>query len=290
MPAATTHIEFSRDVYNSLPPSMQRQIKNLPMYFLGSQGPDLFFFHHLSVLPGSLRKIGARMHNEHIMESLSFMKYDCSGNPHLYSYYMGFLTHYALDSLVHPLVEYHAYARHAKTGTPEGEAHFTIEGELDQYMLSTKHHPYNLSSDLSVSKEDAHLLAQMYHELLETVFHIQVPAKQISAACSDCRWATDALKPSAGKYAVVYRMESLFKQPHMISGMMLWNKNDCSPALNQDHQPFEVPGYSSTKDRRSFTELYRDAGVLAVSLMNDLSAACITRDFLGRPLQQQSES
>ena len=284
MPAATTHVEFSRDVYNALPQSMQKEIKDLPMYFLGSQGPDLFFFHRLSILPGSLRSVGARMHSEHIRETLKFMAYDCSGNPHLYSYYMGFLTHYALDSLVHPLVEYHAFERHTQAGTPEGEAHFTIEGELDQYMLSVKHHPYNLSNDLTVTKEDAKLLAQMYHELFESVFDLQIPVKEIASACRDCSWATNALKPSSGKYKFVYQAESLFKQPHMVSGMMLWNKTDHTSALNPDHQPFEVPGYPDTRDTHSFTELYHDAAILAHCLMKNLNPEDISKDFLGRPL------
>jgi hypothetical protein len=282
MPAATTHVEFARDVYNALPENMQNQIPDLPMYFLGSQGPDLFFFHRLSVLPGSLAKLGSRMHREHIRETISFMYHDCRENPHLYSYYQGFLTHYALDSLCHPLIEWYAHVEHEQTGIFEGEAHFTYEGDLDQYVLNQKHHSYNVSHDLTVSKEDSRLIGQMYHELFEAVFHTEVPAKTIAEAPGQCSAATSLLKPSSQKYSFVFHAESLLHQPHMVSGMMLWNKSDHPSVLNLDHETFEVPGYPDTRDNRSFPQLYQDAASFAVKLISGIQDDDFKRDFLGR--------
>ena len=57
MPAATTHVAFAKDVYR-LNTDVQSKVENMPMYLLGSQGPDLLFFSRASILPGSLKKYG----------------------------------------------------------------------------------------------------------------------------------------------------------------------------------------------------------------------------------------
>ena len=66
MPAATTHYEFSKDVYLSLDAKHADMITNLNMFYLGSQGPDLFFFNEAVITSKSLKKLGNRMHDEKI--------------------------------------------------------------------------------------------------------------------------------------------------------------------------------------------------------------------------------
>jgi len=283
MPAATTHVEFARDVFNALPAEMQRSITDLPMYFLGSQGPDLFFFHRFSVLPGSLRGIGARMHREHIAESIFFLHDAAADQPALFSYYQGYLTHYALDSLCHPLIEWYAERAHAERGVPASEAHFRYEGDLDQYVLKNRHHPYSVYEDLTVSKADAALLGSLYHDLLRQVFQLDIPAEKLAQAPHDCSLETRMLKPGPIKYAMVARAESLLHQPHMVSAMMLWNKSDSPAVLNLDHSLFRSRDDSLPSDTRSFPQLYHEAALKAVRLMKGpLNPDDLALDFLGR--------
>ena len=53
MPAATTHAEFAKSVYEAMNEDQKKEITSFPMYYLGSQGPDLFFFHRYMFLPNS---------------------------------------------------------------------------------------------------------------------------------------------------------------------------------------------------------------------------------------------
>ena len=198
MPAATTHVEFARDVFNALPKELQDQVTNMQLYFLGSQGPDFFFFSRLMALPGSLKKYGDLMHVEKIAETIRFMDVYTERVPALRSYFLGFLTHYALDSTAHPLVCAFAAEEHKTLGTHETEAHFRMEGEIDVFMLNRKNRSarqYGVYTDLKVSKEDAALLAKMYHELLLAVYGMEVPEKNIRQTAGEVYFATRALKP-----------------------------------------------------------------------------------------------
>ena len=59
MPAATTHFEFAKDAYNLLDENIKEKITNLPLFYLGSEGPDLFFFSHYVALPNSFFPVQA---------------------------------------------------------------------------------------------------------------------------------------------------------------------------------------------------------------------------------------
>ena len=56
MPAAATHVEFGKDILNALPAKLRNKITDMPMFFIGTQGPDILYFSHMSVMPGSLHK------------------------------------------------------------------------------------------------------------------------------------------------------------------------------------------------------------------------------------------
>ncbi len=287
MPAATTHVEFARDVFNSLSPALQDGIKNMPLYYLGSQGPDFFFFSRLMALPGSLKYCGDTMHEIKIAETIRYMDEYTARESALRSYFYGFLTHYALDSTAHPLICAFAAEEHAVLGTHETEAHFREEGEIDVYVLNRKNrsaHQYGVYTDLKVTKQDAALLAKMYHELLLDIYGIDAPVERIRQTAGEVYFATRALKPNRLKFALVEKIESLAGAPHLISGMMLENKKSLPAVLNLAHREWEVPGYGGLKDTRSFDDLYQEALEKAIHLMKKREPEDFDRSFVGLPI------
>ena len=104
MPAAATHIEFGKDFLDAIPKRMRKQITDLPMFWMGTQGPDILYFHHMSFLPGALHKYGNMLHEEKIHEQFDFLFDYCKQNPSLESYLTGYLCHYALDCKAHGLI------------------------------------------------------------------------------------------------------------------------------------------------------------------------------------------
>ena len=176
MPAATTHVEFAKDVFRALPEAQKQEITDMPMYYMGSQGPDMLFFSRFSILPGTLAPIGGKMHDEKIREVLSFFENYAHRDPALRSYYDGYLCHYALDQNEHPLINAYAHHESMRTGRTESEIHFRIEGEFDVYILSLKGRSwkdYDVYKYLQLPQEDAEKLALMYQSMIKNVFGIE---------------------------------------------------------------------------------------------------------------------
>ena len=287
MPAATTHIEFARDVLDILPAEERKRITNLPMYYLGSQGPDFFFFSNYVVLPGTLYRCGSVMHEQKTAALLDAMRRLCAHSGDLYSYYCGFLCHYALDSSAHPLIRYFASKEAKETGVKEIEAHFREEGMIDVHVLKLRGRTplsYSVYRDLAVSRSDARDLGAMFRLLFREVYGWDIPAAKIEHTAAVIVRMTRWLKPGSElKYTIADKAENLLKKPKLVTGMMLAHKEkDFIEVLNENHVEHEVPGQPGVTDSRSFDEIYAEALPLAGELIAELRPEEITKDFEGR--------
>jgi hypothetical protein len=289
MPAATTHVEFARDVFNDLPNDLQNQIQDLPMYFLGSQGPDLFFFSRAAILPHSLRKYGIRMHREKVAEVIAFFRRYAAGTPRLEDYVKGFLCHYALDVTVHPLIRHAAHQEFLEAGRNENEAHLSIESCLDAWMLKQRGctiQDYSCYRDLHISKDDQLLLAGMYRSMFLHVFGLDIREQEIVRAEHEAYSLLKALRPNhIFKYRLAQHVETLVRRPHLVSALMLYESSDEPAVLNLRRQPYTVPGAPQASGSSSFPELYRQAQQYAVQLIRERGPIVVTRDYLGNPIQ-----
>ena len=197
MPAATTHAEFAKSVYEAMPEEKKQKITSLPMYYLGSQGPDLFFFHRYMFLPNSLHQYGNLIHSQKVKETIAYMKAH-TPTPALHSYYCGFLTHYSLDAFCHPIINAFAKMEQDLHGTHVSEAHFRLEGEIDGWLLNKLGRSvkdYNVYNMLKISDQEVKELARMYHGLFQIVYALNIPEKTIENACRDCMRITRQLRP-----------------------------------------------------------------------------------------------
>ena len=282
MPAATTHAEFARIVYEAMTEEQKQEIPNLPMYYIGSQGPDLFFFHRYMFLPNSLNQYGSMMHAENVKETIAYMK-DHTHTPALHSYFAGFLTHYALDSSCHPIINAFSRKENELEGTHVSEAHFRIEGEIDGWLLNKLGRSvkdYNVYNMLKVTDSDVKELGRMYHGLFLSVFALNIPKKNIEEACYDCMRITRQLRPGKRKHRAVRTVESIARMPHLITGMMLTDKENAQPSvLNPDHDSWNWYGES----RKTFPELMEKAKDYALELISDTDPQRIKTNFDGVP-------
>ena len=112
MPAIFTHVQFGKDVIASLPPSFTRLMEKHPQcFYLGTQGPDLLFYHKpLQKKNNPTRKRGWALHavppKEFFLQGAKYLlddrqNYDSDGNFNPQSkeaaYLLGFLCHFCLD-------------------------------------------------------------------------------------------------------------------------------------------------------------------------------------------------
>jgi hypothetical protein len=274
MPAVTTHIECAKDIYDSLPLGKQIVINNKNMFFLGAQGPDLFYFYKLGV-PSRLNQIGNYLHNNQIYNVIKYMDeyVKRSGNYNLLNYYYGYLCHYALDSEVHPLV--FQRSRYGNLGDePELVIHYRIEAFIDKYMLNKKNRTiksFDAHKLIQISKEEREQLAKMYVSLFKDVLGLTVEQEKIEKSCRDMVRALIILKPNSKiKYNAIQNYETLSGKDHTISSLMLYNDFDnVDYVLNNDRHEFVNIDDDSLVYNDSFDDLYEKAIKKAVKLITE---------------------
>ena len=288
MPAATTHVEFAKDVYRLLSDEMKQQITNMPMFYLGSQGPDMLFFSKASLFPGSLKKYGNLMHASKVPQVIAhFEKY--REDPDLNSYFMGFLCHYALDSAAHPLVFALAKHIHNETGNHEGTVHVTLEAHIDIWILHQRGrsiYDYDVNKLMKVSRSYRKKLGNMYSSMFKEVYGLDIPEKDCARAAFETGTLTGVLYPNKYSHAVIYGLENILHIPHSFSGMILYGKNDMR-IINLDHREYPLHFDSERHIRSSFPELYGQAALNAVRILQNHTPEDFILNFEGVPCQPE---
>lgn len=104
MPDAGVHYAFGREVYDSLPQEIQKELIREP-YTVALYGPDPWFMYRPR---GDKRwRRGRRMHTARtgaFLTALAKRAGSGKGGKEMFSYLAGFLCHYALDSTTHPYI------------------------------------------------------------------------------------------------------------------------------------------------------------------------------------------
>lgn len=150
MPAILTHHLFGIEVHDELQQLVGSTARARDAFLLGNQGPDPLLC--LKALPSSVayKDIGTTMHvsrpaellgavHRHLMTDGSERESQDSR-----AFALGFLCHYLLDSIAHPLVyaQQNAICEAGVPGLPPERGgrivHALIETELDEYMLDAK--------------------------------------------------------------------------------------------------------------------------------------------------------
>ena len=124
MPAAYTHFSIAKAVLQRLPKDLQNAVSSPEMYFFGAQGADFCFFYR-AFRPSEIN-FGRFLHNR---GSYGFFHtlLPCAGRDKgLFSYALGYITHYAADCVFHP------YVYHLSGKSPV--KHSRAEGALDFYF------------------------------------------------------------------------------------------------------------------------------------------------------------
>ena len=110
MPAAVSHYLLAERVYAALLEYQPQLDIDRTAFLWGACGPDIFFLHRaMPYQKGrSLKDYGTKTHNMNADKMINyFIGYARSHQSDAaMSYALGFITHYAFDSTVHPFVIY----------------------------------------------------------------------------------------------------------------------------------------------------------------------------------------
>ncbi len=152
MPAAYTHHCVARETLSLLPPAIQTKLKpHLPLYFFGAQGADFCFFY--PVLGGLSQNFGSYLHRQGGFAAFNVCK-TFSVLPPIFAYSLGFITHYAADTVFHPFI----YAKAGKSPI----RHTRIENALDRYFKAKDPNDLSKYFRAKLSPEDKKELFLLY--------------------------------------------------------------------------------------------------------------------------------
>ncbi len=139
MPSSITHQLIAEESARQLPEEIRTLIgKNPDEFFLGAQGPDVFFFYR--VLSRSEYNLGKFLHRFRVFEVFSFflsalgeggpLRLSSAAREKALSYILGYITHYCADATFHPFVYNYLGENHC-----EKRVHQQMENDWDVYFL-----------------------------------------------------------------------------------------------------------------------------------------------------------
>ncbi len=287
MPAATTHVEFGNDLLAALPESLRKKVTDYPMFWIGTQGPDILFFSRMSIIPGSLHKYGNMLHEEKIKEQFTFLTQYVEHHPHLESYLIGYICHYALDAKAHRLICSIAEQLHQEKKLPSGPMHVRMESEIDAWITTKKgrkNYP-DIWKAMRLSQEDRKRLAILYHDMFSRVYDIHIPSSRFQNALLELGVWTPIIRPRYIGQHISFGAEFFLSSPVHAKNMML-HPGRPKRALNLQHISYPCFYDKQQTIRKSFPDLYDESLILAYRMIRDFKPDLLDRNFMGEPLSQ----
>jgi len=111
MPATITHAFFAKDIYDILPEKITEKLDFDRLKMFAQSTDPLMFYNLFSVMPGKkIRKFQYYFHDnktqEFFINLLEFVRSTNYKDKDVYSFIVGFITHYILDTTLHPYIIY----------------------------------------------------------------------------------------------------------------------------------------------------------------------------------------
>lgn len=147
MPGFITHYTFGKAALKKLPYNYVKDSikKNIEVYNLGLQGPDIFFYFAGYPLI-SKKNIGSMLHTKNIkkfFKELARTIIHCKNDDEkeiMAAYTAGFLGHYSLDKTCHPYVYYKSGYKdiREKNNMKYHEKHVCLESDIDNVIAKKR--------------------------------------------------------------------------------------------------------------------------------------------------------
>lgn len=286
VPAIISHYLLSERVRTALG-ELQPQLEIHRNAFLwGASGPDVFFCHR--VLPfqkaRSLSCFGSRMHNEPAHRLLNaLVEYARAARDDIaMSYALGFITHYAFDSVAHPFVLY--FSGQMSYRQPEKHSsicHNELEAALDSLFLRVEKgvriSRIRLQDAAPIDPEANTVIALSLKSYMKRAYHFQASCTELIQAQKDWHTSLAVLNDRTGmkRIMVEYAEKAVGLKPML------------SPMFREDH-PRLMPDYANLRRRQWFDRVQQQEHSETFFELADraeaLSLELIRQVLAGKPL------
>ena len=288
MPSLFTHRYAAERIYVRLPENVRAEICSLPAYYLGAQGPDLFYF----LRPYTDRgRLGRRMHGAEAYDAVSAFAENIN-SPQAFSYTAGYVTHAALDCVFHPYVFGITEKLLERGYSDKLYLHGYIESDLDTYFAekyaADPAAPYR--PEICENKQFAPLLP-FFRAALGRL-GVTVSERAVAAALRRFSLFSRAFTGAReGRRKFLFGAESLVRAGHTLSSRCRRAAYDAA-CLNESEEEWRDPAVPSFVSHESAGRVFCRAveeGVRLVDLFYICRAAGVSlpREEFGRPLVAQ---
>ena len=276
MPATITHAYFANDLYDVLPIGLKKLLrddKQKLRMFAQSTDP-LIFYNLLKRKDKKIRDFQGYFHTnktgEFLINLINYIKYNnYYKNSEIMAFLYGFISHYILDSKLHPFIIY-------KTGIFKEDdpntykyrnKHEYMENFLDNYMIKQKEgiNPHKFKFyDFWYSKDNfSKELIEVIDYAFKETYGIENFSKYYIKSLNDMYKSLKYLRYD--KYGIkmfIYKSVDKFTNPKTfkLQGISYHTDlKDKNNYLNANHTTWIHPTTKREKHNESFIELYRIA-------------------------------
>ena len=287
MAGTITHAYFSLDLYDKLSiRSKELLIDRKEDLKVFSQNTDVLFFYNIANLKKGkkMREFGYYTQKAKTYEFFStlinYIKYNNHQyNPQVIAYLYGMLSHYVLDSTLHPFIIYKTgyYKKEDKTTYKYNMLHEEVESYIDNYMVSIREKikPKKFKCHkfcFNINYLDKDLIEVMDFTYKE-VFGIDnfhkyylTSIKQMKAFYKTFRYDPIGIKK------VFYNVVDLICPRSFLRKRPLsYNMKSKKQFLNLDHNTWYNPTDKRTKSSESFIELYTKALAKTTDMISEIN-------------------
>jgi len=283
MATTATHSVFIKEVVKKL----NKRFNEADQLILttAAQSADPFYFYNIlsqSKKNKKIRKIATKVHNTKINDLfITMIKYikanNLEHNSSVMAYLYGLISHYILDSTIHPFVLFKTgkFKKADPSTWKYSGLHHDLEMNFDRYIIETKlqENPFKYrfykALDNRLSPEILRLLDHSFYQ----VFKIKDYSRKYQKSISDMKRALWFFRYDPyGIKLFFYRLIRPFRKgkldPLVISYSLKTNRE--RDYFNLAKQTWNYPTNKKIKSNKSLIELYDEALKKTVSLIKEL--------------------
>ena len=289
MPSTVTHSFFAKDVFDILPDDIQDKL-DIERSKMFAQGIDpLYFYNLISIMPGKeMRNFQSYFHShksqDYFINLLKYMKDNDIKDVDTYSYLLGNICHYALDSTLHPYIIYRTglFNKNKPSTYKYNNVHTFMETFLDNDMIARrcKTNPYTFKHTdfcFDIYPFTKELEKTIDYTFFNT-FHITNMSKVYYKSLKQMRNAIKIFrKDSYGIKKFFYKLIDTFTFNNTFRFEAVsynYPLKDTHDYLNSKHNMWRNPIAYDVTSTESFVDLYLKAIKSAKVLM------CASNDYL----------
>ena len=295
MPATVTHAFFAKDVYEILPQDISRKLDLERCKTFGQSVDSLFFYNRFNLKRGKdIRDFDGYFHRnksqDFFINLLKFIKDNKIEDKDVYSFLVGFICHYVLDSTIHPYVFYKTgvFNKRRPSTYKYNNVHHFMETFIDNDMIRRrlKTNPYKY--DFISFCFDTSYFSDYLNKTIDFAFYNTFKIKDMSSIYyKSLKQMKTALKlfrrDSYGIKKVFYKTIDTFTPRNAFRFEAIsyhYPLDDRHNFLNSNHNIWRNPVIYDMTSNESFVDLYIKA------IKNAKVIICASFDYLnGRDIE-----